>query len=57
MYDLLGREVKAVDSKQSAIHKNEIEIKIEKGNLKAGIYFYKVMSEQGVIGVGKLVIQ
>ena len=56
MYDLLGREVKTVGSKQLTIEKKEIEIKIERGNLREGMYFYIIRSEDSLIGTGKLII-
>ena len=47
IYDLLGREVKIVNSKQlipQDENKNKIEIKIDRENLPSGMYFYKIIS-------------
>ncbi len=50
LYDVLGREAKVF----SNIHENQINI--DRGNLVAGIYFYKLTSTDGRSGSGKLVI-
>ena len=50
MYDLLGRPVK-----EQTIVNNQTTI--ERGTLKAGIYFYRVMEGEEMIGAGKIIIQ
>ncbi len=51
IYDLLGHEVKNI----SEINSNELIIK--KDNLKAGVYFYKIINNLNLIAVGKLIIE
>ena len=49
--DVLGKEVKSI----KAI--NTKEFTISRSGLISGVYFYKVLSTNGTIGVGKLVIE
>lgn len=50
LFDITGREVY---KKQITNRKTEIQ----KGNLNAGMYFYKVLSKGNSIGSGKIIIQ
>lgn len=49
MYDVFGRVVKQFVTRNSSFV-------IERGNLPSGIYFYKVSSENKVLGTGKVII-
>ena len=49
--DVLGKEVKSI----KAI--NTKEFTISRSGLISGVYFYKVLSTNGMIGIGKLVIE
>jgi hypothetical protein len=51
LYDATGKLVK------TASNINTAEFKMEKDNLKAGVYFYKFNDSAAVIGFGKLVIE
>jgi len=50
LYDIFGREVKRIDK----IETNQI--KITRDNLPAGMYFYKLKSQEEIIGIGKVII-
>lgn len=50
LYDQLGREVKKI------VNITEKIIIIEKGDLNSGMYFYTAISEESIIGTGKLII-
>lgn len=50
LFDVLGKEIKKIEL-------DDYKIRIEKGDLNAGIYFYKVMNENQIISTGKLVIE
>lgn len=50
LYDFLIREVKRITLDKPST-------KIQRGNLRSGIYFYEVRSGNRIIGKGKLVIQ
>jgi len=50
LYNILGE-------KQNILYQsNNSEIKLERGNLKNGIYFYKISSENNFIGAGKIIV-
>ncbi len=49
MYDVLGREVKKFKVQSE-------KFKVGRGNLPNGMYFYKIATNDGIIGTGKLVI-
>ena len=49
LYDVLGREVIYFKMENSSE-------KIQRGKLESGIYFYKVINGDGIVGDGKLVI-
>ena len=51
VYNILGKEVE-----QIANIKNE-RVKLERGNLPKGIYFYQLTNEAKIIGSGKLMIE
>ncbi len=51
MYDLTGKDVKAKSTVSGQ------QITIERGNLNNGIYFYKLLQENKIIGSGKLMIE
>ncbi|HWY33535.1 MAG TPA: T9SS type A sorting domain-containing protein, partial [Nitrosopumilaceae archaeon] len=51
IYDITGREVEL----QNLIP-NKKEYIIERGNMKEGIYFYKLINSHEIIGKGKLII-
>ena len=51
IFDLLGNEIKNI----SGITNNEI--KIERGNLTPGIYFYQLKDNINSISIGKLIVQ
>jgi len=50
LYDLFGREVMQVENARD-------QQTIERGNLTAGIYVYRFLQDQEIIGEGKVVIQ
>lgn len=50
LYDQLGREVKKM------VNITEKKIVFEKDNLNSGMYFYKAISSENIIGGGKLII-
>ncbi|MDD5571280.1 MAG: T9SS type A sorting domain-containing protein [Bacteroidales bacterium] len=51
IYNVLGEEV------QNISNINTNEIKIERNNLPAGIYFYKISDKNKITGIGKLIVQ
>ncbi len=51
LYDFLGREVKAIEN----IISNTFQI--QRDGLSEGLYIYKLFSEEGMLGTGKLVVQ
>jgi PKD repeat protein len=51
IFDLVGKEVKP------AVFRNSNEFMIRRGNLNAGIYFYKVVTANGIVATGKIIIQ
>ncbi len=51
MYNMLGTVVKRI----THINTNKFEIK--KKNLSQGIYFYKILNHDNIIGIGKIIIQ
>jgi len=50
LYDLCGRAVQTIELK------NETTI-LSKGNLKNGMYFYKIFNDSGILKTGKLIVQ
>lgn len=50
MYDILGREVQQFRVTSSGFQ-------VHRGSLPEGLYFFRINSEEGVLGSGKLVIQ
>jgi len=48
--DIMGRNVKLIDN-------ISITIELNRGELTPGLYIYKVLNEEGLIGLGKLVVQ
>ena len=65
IYDVLGRKQQIASQKLAMIASGKAEIKIDRGNLREGMYFYRLTlnpSPEGeglqkeVIGAGKLLI-
>ncbi len=56
VYDVLGRE-QEIASLPLAMTGNELRFEIKRGNLPAGLYFFKIMSSSTMIGMGKLVVE
>ena len=59
-YDVLGRRHEIASSAKSGIAmtaNGTAEIKIDKGNLTEGMYFYDIRSENGMLGAGKIIIE
>jgi hypothetical protein len=55
LYDIMGREVLVSELRTP-------DSRLERGNLRSGMYFYKVTGEKGqgtgeIIGTGKLIIE
>jgi len=49
MYDVLGREMQS-------FRLSSLEFSLSRKGLAEGLYFFRISSEEGVLGVGKLVI-
>jgi len=50
LYDILGNKVKIITDT------NKDEIIINRGNLPAGMYFYKLLTKKEIVGRGKIAI-
>ncbi|MCH8318708.1 MAG: PKD domain-containing protein [Bacteroidetes bacterium] len=50
LYDIVGREAKRIDKIETK------QIKITRDNLPSGMYFYKLKSQEEIIGIGKVII-
>lgn len=57
IYNLMGQEVRHLPFSKQTTNQESIRFIIERGDLKDGIYFYKVKSESEIIGNGKLIIE
>ena len=57
IYDALGKEIKSIGNGQLTVGNNKTEIKIERNNLPAGVYFYKLTTGYEQIAEGKLMIE
>jgi len=51
IYDLFGREVNRIDNIVSAT------LTLYKGDLKSGLYIYKLIGDEGILATGKLIVQ
>ena len=54
IYDVTGREVERIENGELRMEKGEHSIKYDVSHLKSGVYFVRLMSEEGV-GVAKLI--
>jgi len=52
IYDVLGKKIDHVKVPSSSR-----KYELQKKNLKAGVYFYRILENGGISGLGKLVIQ
>lgn len=50
LFDVFGKEIRKIEL-------DNYKTTIEKGDLKTGIYFYKVMNENQIISTGKLAVE
>ncbi|MBI2968594.1 MAG: PKD domain-containing protein [Bacteroidetes bacterium] len=50
MYDIFGKRVKLIETEENLIE-------IHRNGLQNGLYFYRVLSENETIGIGKIVIE
>ena len=55
LYDILGRKQKILYTVNS--ENNKIKIKVQRGNLLSGIYFYTILTNENVISKDKLIIK
>jgi len=55
--DIMGRNVKLIDNISALPTGQAGTIELNKEELTPGLYIYKVLNEQGLIGLGKLVVQ
>jgi len=62
LYDILGREILVSELPRLPDGQGTADSPLERGNLKSGMYFYKVTGDKGqgageIIGMGKIVIE
>lgn len=55
LYDILGKRQDA--STSLSVTKEGAVVELQRGNLPEGLYFFRITTEEGVLGNGKLVIQ
>jgi len=55
LYDICGKKQNVL-YKLLNLDKSKIIIKLQRGNLSSGIYFYRISTLEGIIGDGKLLI-
>lgn len=62
LYNLLGKKEEIATSRYAPAQANTISglamtFRIERGNLPAGLYFFRMTNDEGVLGTGKLIVQ
>jgi len=56
LYDVLGKQIKVSYTLQ-IINKDSLTIKLQKGDLKSGLYFFKITNEVKTFATGKLMVK